>query len=211
MATFENIPHVSPADPQYRVGADALYTDPRTGCQEYRGTATDPTGASYTPSVSTIMPYFTSCRQDFTPGQYGRLQEGLALRQSHTAYSLTYPPTLVAAPSILVATATPRGYVQLSWRDNSTNETGFFVERSCTQAGGFVSVGGIRADETTLIDTTVSANTIYYYRVRPSNTTTGSFSATLSVGIGAVTCVPTYAYTSGCSQGELVSLVLKAC
>ena len=149
----------------------------------------------YAPSISNIMSYYFPCTHDFTPGQYDRMQAGLALRQSHTAYTLNYPPTLVAAPSNLAASLS-NNQVILTWQDNGTNEMGYFIERSLSPSSGFVAVGGVGPDMATFTDTKTSAYTTYYYRVKPSNSTTTGISS--AVSITTLDCHPNYG-SNGCS------------
>ena len=59
----------------------------------------------------------------------------------------------------------------LTWDDNSTNETGFSVERSTGATGVFEEVGGTGPDVTTYVDVAVADATTYCYRVRAFNAT----------------------------------------
>ncbi len=74
--------------------------------------------------------------------------------------------TLLIAPTNLIVSATSDTDVTLSWSDLATNETGYQVERSTTNGSGFAAVGTTAANATTFTDTTVVADTTYYYRVR---------------------------------------------
>jgi Secretion system C-terminal sorting domain len=60
------------------------------------------------------------------------------------------------------------------------------VERAKAKSGPFYGVGGVQPDDSVFIDKTVVANQTYYYRVKPSNTSTGSLSEIDSVSIGSV-------------------------
>ena len=74
-----------------------------------------------------------------------------------------------AAPSSLAASAPAYNQVNLTWVDNSSNETGFKVERS-TDNLNFTQVGPtLGANATAYSDTSVSAATLYYYRVKSTN------------------------------------------
>ena len=91
---------------------------------------------------------------------------------SNTASATTSgPPAPVpAAPSGLSATAVSRTQINLSWTDNSGDESGFRIERcknpNCTS---FVQIAEVGANVTTFADTTVNRNTSYNYRVRAFN------------------------------------------
>lgn len=69
------------------------------------------------------------------------------------------PPTSIGA-SALSATQ-----VRISWFDNSTNETGFDVQRS-TDGVNFSTLATIAANSTNYIDATVAPATTYSYRVQ---------------------------------------------
>lgn len=83
-----------------------------------------------------------------------------------TAASITPP----AAPSGLTATAVSASQINLSWVDNSTNETAFLIER-CQGSGcsAFTQIASVGADVTTYSDSGLTAGTSYSYRVRASN------------------------------------------
>ena len=75
-----------------------------------------------------------------------------------------------AAPSNLTAVASG-GQVSLSWQSNSTNQTGFKVERA-NDSGftqGLTLLTTTAATVTTYTDTTVTVGNTYYYRVRATN------------------------------------------
>ncbi|QHV98399.1 GEVED domain-containing protein [Spirosoma endbachense] len=185
----------TPADPYGLPGATTIYIN---GCETYNGTAKDSQGASFAPSTTNIMSYYFPCTHDFTQGQYDRMQAGLALRQTHTAYSLDCPPTSVSAPSNVVATIN-NGNVFIAWQDNGANEMGYFIERSTLPNTGFVSIGGVAPNSTSYTDTKTAPLTTYYYRIKPSNATTQGISPTASVT--TPTCHPIYSsYT--CTEGD---------
>lgn len=176
----------TPADPSPILnGVEYAYIN---NCPVYdpNNTVRDAQGAPYDPPVTNIMGYWHNpntaycSRHEFTPGQYERMQAGLAVRQTHTAYTLDAPPTAVVAPANLTA-AYKATSVQLNWQDNANNEMGYFIERSTLPTTGFVPIGGVAPDVTTYQDTKIDSRTTYYYRIWPSNTTTGSLSPITSV------------------------------
>jgi len=69
-------------------------------------------------------------------------------------------------PSNLTAVWTPGG-VQLNWQDNSNNESGFKLERSLNNVVYFETL--LPANQTSYLDTNVTPNTTYWYRVRAYN------------------------------------------
>lgn len=80
---------------------------------------------------------------------------------------IVLPP---AAPSGLNASAVSSSQINLTWADNSVNESSFKIER-CTGSGcsNFAQVGTAGANATSFNDTTVAATTTYVYRVRAAN------------------------------------------
>jgi hypothetical protein len=92
----------------------------------------------------------------------------------NSAYSATADvttPVVVTrpkAPSSLVASINADGHVQLSWKDNSTNETAFVVQRS-TNGYSWTTLSQTPANSTGTIDSTAAAGRTYYYRVYATN------------------------------------------
>jgi hypothetical protein len=94
------------------------------------------------------------------------------------------PPT---APSALTATAVSPFQINLSWTDNSTDETNFQIERSTTGATGtYTLFATVAANITTYNNINILANTEYCYRVRAIN---GSGNSTYTTAICATTPV----------------------
>src|SRR6185295_2130876 len=60
--------------------------------------------------------------------------------------------------------------ITLSWTDNSSNETGFEIARSISKTGPFGVVFTTGAGINSYIDSGLTANTRYYYRVRAIGT-----------------------------------------
>ena len=85
----------------------------------------------------------------------------------------TLPPPVVApaAPSLFTATAVSSTQINLAWRDNASNETGFEVERASDSAFTIskVVLPVLTANSTTLSVTGLNASTSYYFRVRALN------------------------------------------
>jgi fibronectin type 3 domain-containing protein len=82
------------------------------------------------------------------------------------------PPT---APSNLKASASGKTQINLSWRDNSNNETSFVVERSFDNVN-FATITTLSANSTAFADGTVAPRRRYYYRVRAQNGAGASYS-----------------------------------
>jgi uncharacterized lipoprotein YddW (UPF0748 family) len=84
-----------------------------------------------------------------------------------SATTLPNPP---AAPGSLAATAVSSSQINLTWTDNSTNETNFVVARSTTSGGPYTDVVTLAANTTSYSNTGLTASTTYYYVVRATNT-----------------------------------------
>jgi subtilisin family serine protease len=96
---------------------------------------------------------------------------GYGIVQAKTALDyLSTPQAGPNAPSNLLVTATRSNSVSLGWTDNSTNETGFSVERctgsTCTN---FAEVGTVGANVTAANNSGLARRTTYRYRVRAYN------------------------------------------
>ena len=88
---------------------------------------------------------------------------------SNTADATTTAPSPPSAPSSLTATAASSSQINLSWTDNSTNETGFKIERKTGIGGTYAEIGTVTANVVSYSNTSLTANTTYYYRVRATN------------------------------------------
>lgn len=80
----------------------------------------------------------------------------------------TVPPTVPAAPSGLIASALSKSQIKLAWTDNSSNETGFKIERS-RNGTSFSQIALVGAGVTTYTDSGLARATTYSYRVRATN------------------------------------------
>jgi len=114
---------------------------------------------------------------------------------------------LINAPSGLSATTISGTQINLAWTDNSSNETGFKIERATnstfTQNDTLVTTTA--ANATSYSDTGLSGTTLYYYRVRATNasgdsTNSNTASATTLTNIPAV---PTGLATTPVSRTQI--------
>src|SRR5205823_1809078 len=62
-------------------------------------------------------------------------------------------------------TRSPGGHVDLTWRDNSGDETGYRIERSDNGGAGYSTLVTLPADSTSYSDNTAVGMTKYLYRV----------------------------------------------
>lgn len=88
--------------------------------------------------------------------------------------STTEPVGTPAAPSGLRANAISNSQVELTWSDESGNETGFQIERSTAADSEFTNVTTTAANTRRFVDAGLSSGTPLYYRIRAMNGGVGS-------------------------------------
>jgi regulation of enolase protein 1 (concanavalin A-like superfamily) len=79
-----------------------------------------------------------------------------------------------SAPSGLTSVVAANGRMNLSWTDNSNNETGFVIERKTGAGGTYAQVATVGANATSYSDGGPAPGTQYFYRVRAANGTAAS-------------------------------------
>jgi len=94
-----------------------------------------------------------------------------------TSNAVTTPDVAPTAPTNLQAAVVSSNQVDLTWNDNSNNETGFRIERKVGN-GSFSLLANVNADATSYSDNTASPNTTYTYQVRAENAIGNSSFAT---------------------------------
>jgi hypothetical protein len=87
-----------------------------------------------------------------------------------TVYAVNTPASVTVivvpdAPTNLAAYASSQSDIDLSWTDNSNNETGFSVERSIGSDANFIPLATTTQNVTVYSDTGLSPDTTYFYRV----------------------------------------------
>jgi hypothetical protein len=78
--------------------------------------------------------------------------------------------TIPTAPSTLSTSAVSSTQINLSWTDNSSNESGFRIERSTGTSTTYTEIATTGAGVNTYSNTSLTASTQYNYRVRVYNT-----------------------------------------
>jgi len=89
--------------------------------------------------------------------------------------NISYEP--IAAPSDLFAVATQPGDVELQWIDNSSNESGFIIERKDGDSlfvAPYIIIDSVAANTIHYTDTTVAPSSFYTYRLQAYNADTVS-------------------------------------
>ncbi len=123
---------------------------------------------------------------------------------SGTASAATFQ-SVPAAPTALAAAAASASQINLSWTDNSTNETGFKVERASAAAGPFTQIATTTA--ASFSDSGLSEATTYYYRVRATNAAGDSaYSNTASATTRVTLPAAPSALTAAAASASSISL-----
>ena len=128
-------------------------------------------GTSYSDtSASSGVTYVYAVQAYNSYGDSAYSNGAQATAQSGSATPTPTPTT----PGNLVATAVSISQINLTWTDNSTNESGFRVDRALLSTGPWTQVGDLIANTTSLGNASLSANTLYYYRVYAYNSSGNS-------------------------------------
>ena len=110
------------------------------------------------------------------------------------------PPT---APSIISPVATSATQIKVSWSDNSTNETAFYLERSLNGTSGWAAIAILATNTMTYNDANLTAATTYYYRVRAENY--GGFSAYSNIGSTTTLVATPILFIPG-NNGQIINI-----
>jgi len=84
----------------------------------------------------------------------------------YSAYTSEASDTAVVLAPDTLAAAEDEDVIALSWTNNSTKDTTISIERSLTTGSGFAEIDTVAATESSYDDSTVVANTEYFYRIR---------------------------------------------
>src|SRR5712691_4791460 len=76
--------------------------------------------------------------------------------------------SLLVAATIYHAEATA-AQLTLTWKNNSTNESGFKIERKTGTSGTYAQVATVGVNVTSYIDSSLATGTTYCYQVRAFN------------------------------------------
>ena len=119
----------------------------------------------------------------------------------------------LVAPSDLNATGASCSQIDLTWADNSLDETNFRIERSPDGSTNWIEIATVNADVVTYSNTGLSSATKYYYQVRAYRVSDGAFSGYSNIANATTqTCTAILAITPSVSTvavGQDFDLVLE--
>jgi hypothetical protein len=126
---------------------------------------------------------------------------------SNEASATTPLQTIPNAPSSLDAVAISSAQIDLSWQDNSNNESGFKIDHKTGAGGSYRQVAIVGRNINTYSDTSIIEDTTYYYRVRAYNDAGHSL---YSDEAYAMTLPPVYHVLGGTAVGSKQSVSVAA-
>ena len=154
---------------------------------------------SYSCTGGTRVSYFSNPNVSLTTGEVtGTATANNALSMTNTkaivAAFRSPPATLPNAPGNLSAASLSSSQIALTWLDNSSNETGFRLERSANGINWseFAVVG---SNVTSFTDTGLTGSTTYQYRARAYNSAGNSSYSNIGTATTGVAVIDTTAPT----------------
>ncbi len=113
------------------------------------------------------------------------------------------------APSNLTASAVSSSQINLSWVDNSGNESGFIIQRGPSATGPWMQIGTTGVNVTSYANSGMSAGSTYHYRVcaynsRGNSSFSGTASATTSQSVDTTApSIPSGLTASAASSSQI--------
>lgn len=118
-----------------------------------------------------------------------RIKARTSANESEYSNELTVQNFYLEAPSNLTLTTDQNDEIELDWKDNSSDETGFEIWRYIYGSGNYILLDTVGSNVTSYRDTAIETGVQYYYKVRAyiaEEDMHSSFSNTASTGIGVV-------------------------
>jgi hypothetical protein len=143
--------------------------------------------------------YFNGVIDD--PALYGKTLSATQVKAHYDTAKGAAQPQPPAAPSNLAGTAASDTQVDLTWKDNSTDESSFLLERATDSSFTNSTTINVANDLTSYSDKGLTASTTYWYRIRSRNAVgASSYSNAVSV-----TTKPAPATTAPAAPTSLVA------
>ncbi|MEA5469011.1 DUF4114 domain-containing protein [Spirulina sp. 06S082] len=136
------------------------------GGGNFQSLAPNPNDTKVTAGVTLLDPQLGTCSDNGTAMQNPPEPGNSAV----TGGAIAGTPVLGTVPNMpanLIATE-EGGQIKLTWQDNSNNETGFLLERSQDQNSWGI-IANVATNLTQYLDTSLTTNGTYYYRLRAVN------------------------------------------
>ncbi len=154
---------------------------------------------SYSCTAETRIPYFSNPNLSYNGQAIGIANQAdvsQSLRNAAPVVATFMSPvsaTVPAAPSNLNVQADSPSQITVKWSDNSSNESGFTLQRSLN-GSTWSTIATLGGNATSYIDSSLSAATTYYYQVSAYNSVgTSAFSniaSTMTQALVADTLAP---------------------
>jgi hypothetical protein len=113
--------------------------------------------------------YRSTVSATVSPGTYYVRVGGYSSATGSFSLDVVVPSSPPDAPSGLSATVNGTDQISVAWTDNSSDESGFSLERA-TGGGGFTIIANLGANATSYTDNGLQPGTSYSYRVAAFNT-----------------------------------------
>lgn len=114
-----------------------------------------------------------------------------------SATTASAPTTAPAAPSNAVASAAAATIVNVTWADNSNNESSFMIQRATGTATTFTAIAAISANQTSYQDYNLNPGTVYFYRISATNSAgTSAYTANASATTLAAVNTSSFSYVN---------------
>jgi mono/diheme cytochrome c family protein len=135
-------------------------------------------------TLSALAVAFQNCGPKFEDSAAGTSASSSTSSSATTTVPKALPGGAPAAPSGLSVSVASSAQINLSWVDNSNNETHFIVQRAPSNGGPaspgtgpstFTNIATVIDNKTTYSDNNLPPNTLFYYRVFAVNGTQPSF------------------------------------
>ena len=133
-------------------------------------------GNNWQDAATGLAPNATTYTDTPGAGKYYYRVQALGANNTQSPYSnVVYIATVPTAPTGLATVADSSALaIDLTWTDTSVTETAYAVDRSTNGSTWTLSIATLGANSQAYSDSSVQPNTLYYYRVRATNSSGSS-------------------------------------